>query len=86
MGDNIKLFKYPNGFILKRKNKRIKTLNSSKGEERSFVQLQIFDKTDGHFAGVKNERGIKTVTIHLTDETLELLAQMIIHHLNEKRK
>jgi hypothetical protein len=81
----MKLFKYPNGLILKRKNKRTKVLTSLKNPKNNFLEFQIYSK-EGRFAGFKEERGVQTVTIHLSDETLELLAQMIIHHLEEKRK
>jgi hypothetical protein len=79
----MKLFKYPNGLILKRKNKRTKVLTSLKNPENNFLEFQIYDK-EGRFAGFKEERGVQTVTIHLSDETLELLAHMIFDHLTDK--
>lgn len=81
----MKLFKYTNGLILKRKNKRTKVLTSLKNPENNFLEMQIYSK-EGRFAGFNEERGVQTVTIYLSDETLELLAHMIIHHLEEKRK
>ena len=81
----MKLFKYPNGFMLKRKNKRTRVLTSLKNPENNFLEFQIYDKEEGSFAGFKEERGVQTVTIHLSDETLGLLSQMIIDHLEEKR-
>lgn len=81
----MKLFKYPNGFMLKRENKRTRVMTSLKNPENNFLELQIYSK-EGRFAGFNEERGVQTVTIHLSDETLDLLAQMIIHHLEEKRK
>lgn len=56
-----------------------------KNPENNYLEMQIYSKK-GRFAGFKEERGVQTVTIYLSDETLELLAQMIIHHLEEKRK
>ena len=81
----MKLFKYPNGFMLKRENKRTRILTSLKNPDNNFLEMQVYSK-EGKFAGFKEERGIQTVTIHLSHETLGLLAQMIIHHLEEKRK
>lgn len=81
----MKLFKYPNGLKLKRKNKRTRIMTSLKNPENNFLELQIYSK-EGRFAGFQEERGVQTVTIYLSDETIELLAQMIIHHLEEKRK
>ena len=85
MGAKMKLFKYPNGLVLKRKNKRTKILTSLKNPENNFLEFQIYSK-EGRFAGFNEERGVQTVTIHLSDETLELAAQMIIDHLQEKKK
>ena len=81
----MKLYKYPNGLILKRKNKRTKVLTSLKNPENNLLELQIYSK-EGRFARFQEERGVQTVTINLSDETLELLAKMIIDHLERKRK
>lgn len=81
----MKLFKYPNGLILKRKNKRIMLLHSEKYHENTFLQIQIYEKGNGHFSKTWDERGVKTMIARLSDETLELLAHMIIDHLTEKR-
>ena len=80
----MKVLKYTNGIIVKKKNKRTKVITSPKNPDNNFVQIKAYSK-EGKFAGFKEERGIQTVTIHLTDETLELLAHMIIHHLTEKK-
>jgi hypothetical protein len=82
----MKLFKYPNGRKLKRKNNRIRLTNSSKYPNNTFFGLEIFDKDDGHFVTVYDKRGIKGFIARLSDETLELLACMIIDHLTDKRK
>lgn len=82
----MKLYKYTNGLKLKRKNNRIRLTKSSKYPDNTFLGLEMFDKGDGHFVKVYDKRGIKGFVARVSDETLELLAQMIIHHLEEKRK
>ena len=82
----MKLYNYPNGLKLKRKNKRIWLLNSNKHPNSSYLEIQTYQNVEGHFAKIQDERGIKTMIAVLSDETLELLACMIIDHLKDKRK
>lgn len=82
----MKIFKYPNGIKLKRKNKRILLFKSEQYPDCTFLQIQTYEKGDGHFCKTWKKRGVNTMMARLSDETLELLAQMIIRHLEEKRK
>lgn len=82
----MKLFKYQNGIKLKRKNKRIILLNSEKHPDITVLQIQLYEKGEGYFSKTWNKRGVETMMARLSDETLELLACMIIDHLKEKRK
>lgn len=86
MEAEMKLFKYQNGIKLKRKNKRIMLLNSEKHPDSTFLQIQTYEKGDGHFCKIWNKRGVNTMIARLSEETLELLAQMIIQHLSDKRR
>lgn len=82
----MKSIRYDNAFLIKRKNKRTLVLKDKNAEEVAFVTLKIFEKDEGHFARDFEERGVKGVTIRLTEETLETLVFAITEYLKDQRK
>jgi hypothetical protein len=71
-------------FLAKTTNKRVFVREAEDKPETSMVQLKIFNKSDGHFAAVHNTKGVKTVTMRLSVETMENLALILLEHLKLK--
>lgn len=67
------------GKVLKRKNKRIFVRESI--NDSIYLELRIFEREKGHFAMTTDQRGIKSVSMRLSPETAELMAMMILEHL-----
>jgi len=77
----MKLYRYPNALMVKRKNKRTIVRRASDRPDTIIVQMSILEKEEGHFAATISTRGIKTLVMRLTGETAEVLHFLIGEYL-----
>lgn len=80
------VFKHPQGYKIKRKNKRIVIAEDKNDPSTLLVQVAIFDKEEGHFGLIESHRGIKHVTMRITEETAGLMASYLLQYLAEKQE